>query len=181
MWITDKIYNALVYIGLFRKHARILLLGLDNAGKSTLLLRLKQDRLGALQPTIHPTSTELVIGNLRCTTFDLGGHQQARRLWRDYFPEVGGIVFIVDAKDVERLDEARDELLGLLMVEELKDVPFLILGNKIDHPDAVSEDKLRWHLCVDSVKFRPIELFMCSIVERQGYGNGLRWLASNIK
>ncbi|KAI1452784.1 ADP-ribosylation factor family-domain-containing protein [Annulohypoxylon moriforme] len=180
MWILNTIYSALTYIGLFRKRTKLLLLGLDNAGKSTLLLRLMSDHLGALQPTIHPTSTELIIGKLRCTTFDLGGHQQARRLWRDYFPEVGGIVFIVDAKDVERFDEAREELAALLAVDELEDVPFLILGNKIDNPFAVSEDELRYRLDIGHVMYRPIELFMCSVVERQGYGNGLRWLAQQI-
>ncbi|KAI2469693.1 ADP-ribosylation factor family-domain-containing protein [Annulohypoxylon bovei var. microspora] len=180
MWILDTLYNACIYLGLFKKRAKILLLGLDNAGKSTLMLRLIRDHLGALQPTIHPTSHELIIGNLRCTTFDLGGHQQARRLWRDYFPEVTGVVFMVDAKDPERFDEAREELLALLAVEELRDVPFMILGNKIDHPYAVSEDALRYQLGIEQVMYRPIELFMCSVVLRQGYGNGFRWLAQHV-
>ncbi|CAI5745784.1 unnamed protein product [Peronospora destructor] len=167
MFVFDWFYNVLGYLGLYHKNAKILFLGLDNAGKTTLLHMLKDDRVAVHEPTLHPNSEELIIGKLRLRTFDLGGHETARRLWRDYFATVDGVVFVVDALDRERFPESKRELDTLLGYDELTNVPALGLYETYGKEARGDKD----------ASIRPIELYMCSVVRRMGYADGFRWMA----
>lgn len=191
MFVINWFYGILNYLGLVNKKGKILFLGLDNAGKTTLMHMLKDDRLGQHPPTQYPTSEELQIAGVSFKAFDLGGHEIARRVWKDYYAKVDAIVFLVDAADRERFPEAQKELNGLLSDDSLASVPFLVLGNKIDIPTAASEDELRH--CLGLANYttgkgkvtldpstRAIEVYMCSVVKRMGYGEGFRWVSQYI-
>jgi GTP-binding protein SAR1 len=185
MFLVDWFFGTLSFFGLYYKDAKILFLGLDNSGKTTLLSVLKTNKLASADPTFHPNYEELIVGNLRLQTHDLGGHEAARRLWKDYFTQVDGVVFIVDAADCDRFPEARKELAALLDDDSLHGVPIVVLGNKVDLHWAVSEPVLRSEIGLyhttgkeaASVEGRPLELFMCSVVRNMGYGEALEWLS----
>ena len=117
------------------------------------------------------------------------------KFWHFYvtFFQVDAVVYLVDAYDKERFAESKKELDALLSDEALASAPFLVLGNKIDIPYAASEDELRYHLGLTNFttgkgkvsltesNLRPLEVFMCSIVRKMGYGDGFKWLSQYIK
>ncbi|TVU39565.1 hypothetical protein EJB05_12991, partial [Eragrostis curvula] len=221
MFLVDWFYGVLESLAwLWQKEAKILFLGLDNAGKTTLLHMLKDEvrssvpparlahahhqychprnasclsqrvcnRLVQHAPTQHPTSSELRIGRIRFKAFDLGGHRIARRVWKDYYAKVDAVVYMVDAADGARRSWTR----YVLSDDALAGVPFLVLGNKIDVPHAAPERDLRGYLglagCTTGkgdvelagTSVRPLEVFMCSVVRKMGYGEGFRWMAQYI-
>ncbi|XP_063969656.1 GTP-binding protein SAR1b-like [Lytechinus pictus] len=188
-YFVDTFTSMLKGLGLWGKTGRLVFLGLDNAGKTTLLAVLKDDRMACHVPTLHPTSEELRIDGVTFTTFDLGGHLQVRKVWKKYLPAVEGIVFLVDAAERERFAEAKAELDSLMTDEMIANAPILVLGNKIDVPGAASEEELRYQMGLTGqttgkgkvpqkdLPGRPLELFMCSVLKKQGYGEGFVWLS----
>jgi len=187
MFVFNWFFNILNYLGLHNKKASILFLGLDNAGKTTLLHILRDDKIVVHEPTRHPQMEELVIGGVNFKTHDLGGHAAARRLWKDYYSSTDGIVYLVDTADWQRFPEAKEELSKLLSCPELNNCPFLILGNKIDLKQAASEPDFKTALGINHTTgkngkvppgVQPLEVYMCSVVKRTGYRDGFKWLAN---
>ncbi|KAI1211948.1 GTP-binding protein SAR1 [Annulohypoxylon truncatum] len=180
MGILKRVYRFVGSFSLLNKRNKILILGLDKAGKSTLLKELARRRPGGFQHILHPTSEELVIQDVRYVAINYGGQQQGRPLWSDHLNDVVGILFLVDVADHKRFGEVKAELDALLATNKMQKIPIVVLGNKIDHLYAVSEEELCYELGLERICGRPIKLCMCSLALRQGYGEALRWLAHHI-
>ena len=137
-----------------KKEMRILMVGLDAAGKTTILYKLKLGEIVTTIPTIGssilrqlctgiPTTNFRLSGfnvetveykNIQFTVWDVGGQDKIRPLWRHYFQNTQGIIFVVDSNDRDRVVEAREELQRMLNEDELRDALLLVFANKQDLP-----------------------------------------------
>jgi len=184
--LLDWVWSLLYKLGLFKKEATILLLGLDNAGKTTLLHKLKYGSLRLFIPTQRAHLEEITIGNVKFRAWDLGGHEQVRHLWKDYYAETNAIVFVVDSADRMRLQEAKEELHALLNEEALADCVLVILANKTDLKGSLSREELIEVLDLKDIDLgndnaeRIVQLFRCSLVEGVGFIDAFKWLAARI-
>lgn len=151
--LFSRILHA--FQGFYGMEARILLLGLDAAGKTTLLYRLKLNETVMTIPTVgFNVETVQPINNVTFTMWDVGGQDRIRTLWRHYYTNTDGLLFVVDSVDSSRFAEARSELESLLDANLLQGVPLVLLANKQDLPGAwpplqVAEEmglrKLQWN------------------------------------
>lgn len=130
---------------------RILLLGLDNAGKTSILIQFKEKTfMPTAVPTIGLNIEQLEFQGVNLTFWDVGG--QAVRLWKHYFDSIDAIIYVVDSTDKERATRARDEVHKISRDPALAGVPFLLMINKIDLEDRrMSADELRRKLDVETL------------------------------
>eukprot|EP00392_Amoebophrya_sp_AT5.2_P005170 g5179.t1 len=176
---------GLVISSLFRqlfgnKEVRILILGLDNAGKTTILYRLKVDQVISTTPTIGFNVETVQYKNITFQVWDLGGQSSIRPYWRCYFPNTNAIIYVVDSIDKERLQDAKEELSLMLGEEELKSVPLLILANKQDLPSAMNAAEVSEGLGLTEIRSRQWAIFQTSALRGTGILEGLDWLCNII-
>ncbi len=145
---------------------RILVLGLDNAGKTTIVKRLKGEDVNTVSPTLGFDISTMQFGEYRLNFWDIGGQQTIRAYWRNYFEQTDGIIWVVDSADVGRLSDCRQELENLLGEERLAGASVLILANKQDLPGALPADKIADHLGLRDMigKKRHWQVAACSAI-----------------
>ncbi|KAK9213450.1 hypothetical protein WN943_002838 [Citrus x changshan-huyou] len=166
------------------KEARILVLGLDNAGKTTILYRLQMGEVVSTIPTIGFNVETVQYNNIKFQVWDLGGQTSIRPYWRCYFPNTQAIIYVVDSSDTERLVIAKDEFHAILEEEELRGAVVLIFANKQvsvitvfvifkDLPGALDDAAVTEALELHKIKNRQWAIFKTSAIKGEGLFEGL--------
>jgi ADP-ribosylation factor protein 1 len=163
-----------------KRDVRILMVGLDAAGKTTILYKFKLGEVVTTIPTIGFNVETVDYKNISFTVWDVGGQDKIRPLWRHYYQNTQGLIFVVDSNDRERLDAARDELHRMLNEDELKDAILIVYANKQDLPNAMRAPEMTEKLGLTALRNRLWYIQPCCAVGGEGLYDGLDWLANQI-
>lgn len=156
------------------------MVGLDAAGKTTILYKLKIGEIVTTLPTIGFNVETLEYKNINFTVWDIGGQDKIRPLWRHYFQNTQGLIFVLDSSDRSRIEEASRELRNMLAEPELEEAVLLVFANKQDLPNAMVATEIVEKLRLSSIRQR--KWFIQSTCAIQGYGlyEGLDWLSTQL-
>ncbi|KAJ9088349.1 ADP-ribosylation factor-like protein 2, variant 2 [Entomophthora muscae] len=125
------------------KEIRILMLGLDNAGKTTILKKINGEPTDTISPTLGFNIKTFIHGDYKLNFWDVGGQKSLRSYWKNYFENTDGLVWVIDATDRQRLSDCKKELFDLLNQERLVGATLLVLANKQDISGALSSKEIR--------------------------------------
>jgi len=161
-----------------KKDMRILMVGLDAAGKTTILYKLKLGEIVTTIPTIGFNVETVEYKNINFTVWDVGGQDKIRPLWRHYFQNTQGLIFVVDSNDRERISEAAEELNKMLNEDELRDAAVLVFANKQDLPNAMSVAEVTDKLGLHQLRSRKWYIQSTCATSGDGLYEGLDWLSN---
>merc|ERR1712187_341840 len=168
-------------MGMFGKQEkRIVMVGLDAAGKTTVLYKLKLGEVVTTIPTIGFNVETVNYKNISFTVWDIGGQEKIRSLWRYYYQNTQGLIFVIDSNDRDRIEDAREELTKILMEDEMRDAVLLVFSNKQDLPNAMTAAEVMEKLGLHGMRNR--QWFMQSTCATTGDGlyEGLDWLSKTL-
>lgn len=173
--ILSQIFNKFIS----KTQVRILMVGLDAAGKTTILYQMKLNEVVTTIPTIGFNVETVEYKNISFTVWDVGGQTIIRNLWRHYFCNTQGLIFVVDSNDPERIKDAAEELHIMLQEHELRNVALLVFANKQDLPRAMTTADIIDALGLSAVSNPWLVQASCA-VSGAGLAEGLDWLSTHV-
>jgi len=172
---------ATLFKGLFgKKEMRILMVGLDAAGKTTILYKLKLGEVVTTIPTIGFNVETVEYKNISFTVWDVGGQDKIRPLWRHYYQNTQALIFVVDSNDRDRIEDAREELAGIMSEDEMRHAVLLVFANKQDLPMAMPAAEVTERLGLHSLKNRQWFIQSACATTGDGLYEGLDWLSRTL-
>ncbi|CAD5206566.1 unnamed protein product [Bursaphelenchus okinawaensis] len=160
---------------------RILILGLDGAGKTTILYRLHVGEIVTTVPTIGFNVEQVTYKNLKFQVWDLGGQTSIRPYWRCYYLNTDAVIYVVDSADKDRIGISKQELVSMLEEEELKDAILMVIANKQDIQGCLSVAEIHKALGLDALRNRSFQIFKASATKGEGLDEAMEWLANALQ
>lgn len=160
---------------------KICLVGLDNAGKTTILYQFLMNEVVHTSPTIGSNVEEVVWNNIHFIMWDLGGQESLRTSWNTYYSNTEFIILVVDSTDRERLSLNKEELHKMLESDELNKAAVLVFANKQDVSGCMSAAEISRQLNLQNIRKHKWQIQSCCGLTGEGLYQGLEWIASNIK
>lgn len=180
LWIS-KLYSVFSEFST-SSPSRILMLGLDAAGKTTILYKIKLNESVHTIPTIgFNVETVSPVKGINFTVWDIGGQEKIRILYRHYYQNTDGLIYIVDSNDRERLQEARDELHGILESDNMRGVPVVVIANKQDLPKAMNPSEVADGLALPKMTSRKWYIHGACATTGDGIFESMKEMADMIK
>jgi len=162
------------------REMKILIQGLDAAGKTTVLYRLKGGKMVTTIPTIGFNVETVEHKNISFTAWDVGGRDKMRPLMRHYYPNTQAIIYVIDSNDTERLSEVSEWLQSAMCEDELRNIPLLVYLNKQDLANAISVERATEALKLHQLRCRSWYVQPCVATTGDGLYEGLDFLANAI-
>merc|ERR1711966_279121 len=162
------------------REMRILVVGLDAAGKTTILYKLKLGEVMGTIPTIGFNVETVEYKNISFTVWDVGGQDKIRPLWRHYYQGTQGLIFVVDSNDRDRAEDAREELNKMLNEDEMKDAALLVFANKQDLPNAMPAAEVTEKLGLNNMRNRQWFIQSACATTGDGLYEGLDWMSRTL-
>ncbi|CAE8650204.1 unnamed protein product [Polarella glacialis] len=159
---------------------RILMVGLDAAGKTTILYKLKLGEVVTTIPTIGFNVETVEYKNISFTVWDVGGQDKIRPLWRHYYQGTQGLIFVVDSNDRDRVEDAREELNKMLNEDEMREAILLVFVNKQDLPNAMPAAEVTEKLGLQNMRNRQWFIQSACATTGDGLYEGLDWLSRTL-
>merc|ERR1712099_92909 len=163
-----------------KQNVRMIMVGLDAAGKTTVLYRLKLNEVVTTIPTIGFNVETVEYKNLRFTVWDVGGQDKIRPLWRHYYQGTNGLIYVGDSNDRDRVENAREELAKVLDEDEMRDAVLLVFANKQDLPNAMAAAEVTEKLGLHSMRHRQWFIQSACATTGDGLYEGLDWLSRTL-